>query len=946
MKYKPLLELFKEKNIDIPYQNQKINVRNPFSMIEAIDKSFFEVDAILNSKTHTKNSLENTQTQIENLNSVILNKLRKARQSSPKNNLLQYIPIINQLVQNYFTKKTKLKGGAELLFLNKLKEYLSLLEGQKTTFGDGLILGIYRALYQNFYIELKANYSQLVEDPNLNIANEESFNQIKDVLIENEELLVKKKDLARAIILSLNVDFIDLAYNVHVSAKLKQQFIATDYQFLPEFEDQIFAFIFYLLEESKIISVKRDLTISRNYFYKIDPELLYETIQFPSSIPPLPMISSPREWHLASRKMPNKESSFLSQVYNNSSLQELSRGGYIKNDIEIFGGVSKLSPKSSAVLGPEHLKTINHLQQTSYKVNSLLLQDFSDNFVIYYKKYLDSMEDLDYKNFVEFDLNLTLATIIPFDRYIEIKVPKTIEDYKVKLNLIKKYRLLYRSLALATCEFAQLFSIATLFKDFILWFPWYYDLRARAYANGYLLFPHGNKLSKSLLDLYVSSSFENETLDKQLKRLDIKARQNLEYYLYEIKNSNKASSFFMQRRISQNISISVIPLDATASGSSIMFGLAGCLSGMIDTNVLISQHEQSYKRDPYKVVMNEIHKQYENEKQKLIEKNYEHLDYLMQTQSFFNRARTKDFVLCFNYSEGRRARILKILDWFKKEIGKSDIDMLEKNLNLILFGVCSRAEHIFLRSIKKSYPNLILMRNLILNVFENNRLRTKLREKNKAKVKEQLAIFEESFVHMKQTFSKFEKKELAYIYKQRLEEVEEFLWSEILDNIPPYLVVGSNKSRWLALYRLSTIVPKKIHIIGGKMKTFTLNKDTKVLDTTKLLCSCVPHFVHNLDASILLKVVLSCSLSNINLYTAHDSFYVKPEDADILKNFYFEAYSEILLKNNPVEVYFEINNLDVPSLYKDICKDFINNKQQILSKIENKEFVKNEYILC
>lgn len=92
-----------------------------------------------------------------------------------------------------------------------------------------------------------------------------------------------------------------------------------------------------------------------------------------------------------------------------------------------------------------------------------------------------------------------------------------------------------------------------------------------------------------------------------------------------------------------------------------------------------------------------------------------------------------------------------------------------------------------------------------------------------------------------------------------------------------------------------------------------LNKYPIVNNLRKTLSGLVPNFIHNVDACILNKVILSCKDKNINIFTVHDCFYVDKKDLEIVKTFYFDACKSIISKN-PFVKFLNDNNINDPLL--------------------------------
>lgn len=69
----------------------------------------------------------------------------------------------------------------------------------------------------------------------------------------------------------------------------------------------------------------------------------------------------------------------------------------------------------------------------------------------------------------------------------------------------------------------------------------------------------------------------------------------------------------------------------------------------------------------------------------------------------------------------------------------------------------------------------------------------------------------------------------------------------------------------------------------------------KSRDTSRIMRSIVPNFIHHLDSLLLNKVVTQFRIKNILLFTAHDCFRTEKEYKQFACDAYMKAFNEIIL---------------------------------------------------
>lgn len=115
---------------------------------------------------------------------------------------------------------------------------------------------------------------------------------------------------------------------------------------------------------------------------------------------------------------------------------------------------------------------------------------------------------------------------------------------------------------------------------------------------------------------------------------------------------------------------------------------------------------------------------------------------------------------------------------------------------------------------------------------------------------------------------------------------------------------------------------KLSYYYGGKAKVMILRENTKELDKRGQVNGIIPNVIHSLDASHLLKIIISAKEKNINyVLPIHDCFGTHPNDVDKLFD---------LLKIEFVKLY--ANEKFLTKFHKDIKQSIKNNQGQFIKK--------------
>jgi len=929
MKINKLFNKLIEKNIKLPTTYQKsIN----FGLLKNASLHICEIEEILKSNKDIKQKQE----LFENLNQPIFSQFNKQKYTIPAN-----LGIISSQINTNFNelllkKHTNVERKFVLEELEKLNQYIKL---QNKNFNLGHIIAhlIFSLSFDIFSMKFKEIYLNLnikqYESFIITKNSETTFNNIKDHILNtkiNEELRIEKKYLIRNIIENLNNNIWKKNYDFTKENNIIFNIDTVINLF--DYEGEVFKIIFDLIENIPLLTTHIENKTGKNKttFFVLTNEVFNSMLTLPLFSPNLPMLIEPKNWQLRRTNDDNLLSNLLFLENNNDEPTDkfsgILDGGFLKNNGSLKGITGK-SRNSFVIPSKHNLEVINQIQKNKYRVNKKMLDDINNNYIEYLIYFLKMLEINYLDKIIIFDDEFKSANILSFeDYYKNMKIDnETKKEAEYRLNLCSNN---YKKFIHSFSEYIITVELLNLFLDKDLYFVWFFDLRARLYSLGYLLSPQGNSFSKAVLDLVDDDKISNDY-----------NCYSTQIYYKQIENSNKPKDWFMKRRIFKlKENSAVIPLDASASGISICSMLTGDFSGILQTNVFIPTGNINNKYDIYNSILKKILEEFENLERK--NKN----NPILQIKSFFTRENVKDFVMCFNYSEGSRSRWLKIQNYLlesklqSEKICIQDFLISTEQERFIQQSTNIRnAEQIFLECFKKEFPTIMQFKNFFIKAFSESKYKKYLIIKNIKKIKEKKKIYNEMY----KILSTQEKTEENKEFKKK---IYKWLEADIIGIINNYLIVVTNPQDWICIYRIPEI--KKIkYILNTKKQSFTLNKETNNLNTKKLIQGCIPHFVHNLDARILAELVLNLKKLNIPLFSAHDSFYSFPRYCEKIKEKYLEALIKITIIEDPISEYFKFNKIQLNSEQQHVLEEFKTKKNEILKKFKNKELIMNINIL-
>lgn len=775
-------------------------------------------------------------------------------------------------------------------FINELKKKETSVYQFKRTFFKEKLSKLVLEHFTNLINLMLLKEAAYITNINLKLLE---FN--KKIQSQNPDFFLKQKNF------KLEIDNIFLS-NCHSLFTSEEKILFGD-------------FMLVILETTEIFSYSTVKKIEYNQmqtitYINISETIVYDLFKVCPFINNLPMIIEPNDWEILEIKKNKK----------------LNLGGYFSNRFIKKDAVALHNAEDFVNISDRTINLINGLQKTRYTINTLFLKEVWDNLPFFCQHFAeDSNESLTFgsvfepqpdgltllsqqnflqKIFLNTEISLLQKKIDVLEKTMinnsennktDENLEKEIISKKKKLKtLFNKGLYYYLKVVSKILTFLQILFVADSFKDYSIFFVWSFCSRFRIYLNAGLFNVQGSNFCKSLLEL----QYKNENYSRSLhldsatnNLIDVQKEENYK------DSMKKASKIFLHLKHQKNILHNVVSLDVSSSGFQIYSGLVGNLEGLKTTNFFFEINSlNSYSLDFYSVFL----KKFINflAVSTFNPKSFNLKEFLI---SLINRTFIKDLLLCFLYSEGTRSRVLKLVSL----INLSDTDirnnilkelasavLIDMGLYRYVYKIAKEISEQFEILFAKEYPEIFQLKFYLENLFCKSQT-----------VGQSMGVL------------------------LKISENE---------NVSSSFSVAKKK------------IKKKYTYFSGKTKKYNqyvLEVSENKVDLNQIKSSIGPNFIHRIDAEILNEVVLLCANNNIPVYCAHDSFYVFPEHAKKVKNFYFEAFKQVVLSGTCCETFFLANKINFDKNAINFLKECKERTQLIIQKIDSKELIMSDFIL-
>lgn len=641
----------------------------------------------------------------------------------------------------------------------------------------------------------------------------------------------------------------------------------------------------------------------------------------------LPSIIVPKDWQLANRE---------------AEQNSLSYGGFQINAANLTAGIHLKDEFSFSRTSDRNLMAINHLQKTGYVINEDYFAFITKNFYSALFSYCIDNEkedslffNLNYSNspkkvlfiFSEFNLwkddfifsgGEPMLEVVEKDlfclNYINYKMRVSLKqdsDFNVLKSLDQLYKNTDKTVAFYAFEagvkydllqskfqtFLDIFYTAGFMNSNLkttFFYVWFFCFRFRVYPQTGFLSLQGCCFAQSLLEQVI--------LDP--KKVLITKDSKCSYSISQLKSwENTAqkdlSKSFFHIKMKYGFSSSFCRFDVSNSGFQIFCALIGYLPGLQLTNFISPKTSlECSKLDFYGDFIENFLSGYDsfviastNTEQNTLE-----YDFLTSCKPLFTRPFLKDFLICYLYSQGDYARVLKL----NAEIQK---------LNILTYE-----QKVYFKTSEKSQSLFSILRKIS--------------------------------VYFANTFQKLH----AEVFDVKIYLEKAFLKnSKASENKGLILCGGPNPEIFSKVfYSLRIDADKRISLKNAYGRPFTkkLPKKSLLFDSRKASSSISPNFIHYLDGLMNCGIIVRCEAAGIPIGTAHDAFMVNPVYESQIKRFYFETFCEIVLNkdNNPLIYFLKLNKTSFTPSEELLLNNIEKNRQKLILSIE-KDFKMNYFIL-
>lgn len=690
--------------------------------------------------------------------------------------------------------------------------------------------------------------------------------------------------------------------------------ILMDISVLMDGEEGHFALLIAeILEKSGIIEESLayidEESSNKSKIYKLSEESIEIFFSLQSYNLVIPMICEPRDWEK------NEKGGMKS-------------GGFLMNKMQVSSGMFIQSGKSVVHLSDKRIIVNNKLQRQIFYVNDEALKYVKDNLIFYQIQYLNmSIEDWEECFYIE-DENLVMYSE---KDYIKLSIEKINTDLNSDLltdldkrtlkskrkRIINNCLIKYKSILSCLLKFEYIIELSGLLKGYKLYFVVGECGRGRFYYVGYGLFPQGDALAKLLLNMDIGGVAKERTKDeiKQINKL-------------EEKNIRKGKACF---EYAKHQFPNAVGLDVSNSGAQIFAALVGNEKALKDTNFCIEfwLKSSTEKKDLYSVVLDKMKK-------------------------YFKEKRTIKILHELKKIEELKDNTLEL-----EKIEKEKIEKIEKAIPFV--------EDLFIRDLLKQwvmqfmYSETHHARSTFLAIEIEKQFSEQKEFQDLHSSGDYYTIgrvFSFCFIEaMNEEYSDI------CILSSKLQKLFSKIFITCLGDIRGYhLCITTQEGGLNAFLNFSKQLKSFIYYSqnGGKSKSkMLLWKDSNVMDINRVVRSIVPNFIHNLDSEIVTEVVFEFDKLNKPIWVIHDCFWVHPNDAELLKQTYYNSFIKCVFESNALENLISANIhgntaidrvlSECDRLFPDDCSkkfvDIIKQKNDLYKKLKSGELVCSENIL-
>jgi hypothetical protein len=567
--------------------------------------------------------------------------------------------------------------------------------------------------------------------------------------------------------------------------------------------------------------------------------------------------------------------------------------------------------KGITVITEEDLKNINFLQSSYYKINEQFFEYVESNFKDVVLKYLRKIPNVEFliSNLKDVSTSIieiqSISELLSRDQELSILFDNLQNQGKSKglrNKISKRQEYLiqkYKDIANIFFSLIHAYIIARYYKDYKFYFIVFMDGRGRIYYKsvGAAFGLQTGDFSKALIDLAGNSYHSQYNIPNKAEY-----PSSNKAYLDYIMNLTKQKEPFQLIRVEKGFLPKTISNDASCSGTSILSGLVGLKKGLLLTNVFVETKNNSEKKQSIYTYFLDA----------MIEKFPENINSLYSPEQISKKAKklkiTEDeFIFSIDYG------LSLIKDEFlQREHAKQFV--MRKNYSETNKGRLDYIyENIFIQALYLSHQNLEVLDK---------------------KIYKSLCYYLSKWIDS--------------LYFETFPEIAEFcaLLVTHFENKNPITLSCPNNSNFQYQQLLyETIKIPRPSFQRSRKSDLSINLQTDKPDYKKIERSLVANFIHYLDSRLNFLVINKYRIHSIPLWVNHDCFYMCPTKKYILLNHYFNSFIELLLKDDVIKHFLNVNNIKASDSLEKLLKTSSVNREVILKEVGNGDLKMSKFTL-